>query len=55
MVVVGEFDSMDSQDTSLRHLLEQRLVSRRDFHPLSGQALLGFRLLPGAVSGCGSS
>ena len=48
--VSGEFDSMDSQDTTLRHLLEQRLVARKDFHPLSGHALLGFRLLPGAVS-----
>ncbi len=33
----------------LKHLLEQRAIGNREFLPLSGQALLGFRLLPGAV------
>ena len=33
----------------LKNLLEQRTIGNRDFLPLSGQALLGFRLLPGAV------
>ena len=46
----GEFDSMDSSGTKLQHLLEQRVIGNKEFHPLSGHALLGFRLLPGPVS-----
>lgn len=37
-------------DTMLRQLLEQRSIGGKNFSPLSGQALLGFRLLPGPVS-----
>lgn len=47
---VGEFDSIDSTETKLRHLLDQRVIGNKEFHPLSGHALLGFRLLPGPVS-----
>ena len=46
--VPGEFDRVP--DTMLRQLLEQRTIGGKDFSPLSGQALLGFRLLPGPVS-----
>ena len=46
--IPGEFDRMP--DTMLRQLLEQRTIGGKDFSPLSGQALLGFRLLPGPVS-----
>lgn len=46
----GEFDSADSTETKLRHLLDQRLIGNKEFHLLSGHALLGFRLLPGPVS-----
>ena len=45
--IPGEFDRVP--DTMLRHLLEQRTIGGKDFSPLSGQALLGFRLLPGPV------
>lgn len=45
--VPGEFDRMP--DTMLRQLLEQRTIGGKDFAPLSGQALLGFRLLPGPL------
>ena len=48
-VNAGEFDTADSTETKLRHLLDQRIINR-EFHPLSGHALLGFRLLPGPVS-----
>ena len=48
--VTGEFDSIDSTNTKLRNLLDQRLIGNREFHLLSGHALLGFRLLPGPVS-----
>lgn len=47
--LTGEFDSMDSPETKLQHLLEQRVIGNKEFHPLSGHALLGFRLLPGPV------
>lgn len=47
---VGEFDSTDFSETKLRHLLDQRLFNNKEFLPLSGHALLGFRLLPGPVS-----
>ena len=40
---------MDSSETKLQHLLEQRMIGNKEFHPLSGHALLGFRLLPGPV------
>ena len=46
---IGDFDSTGSTNTMLKHLLEQRTIGNREFLPLSGQALLGFRLLPGAV------
>lgn len=46
---IGEFDSTDFSETKLRHLLDQRLFNK-EFLPLSGHALLGFRLLPGPVS-----
>ncbi len=46
--IPGEFDRMP--DTMLRQLLEQRTIGGKEFSPLSGQALLGFRLLPGPVS-----
>lgn len=49
--IPGELDRpLDSPDTMLRHLLEQRNIGGKEFSPLSGQALLGFRLLPGPVS-----
>lgn len=47
--IPGEFDSIDSTDTKLRHLLDQRLIGNKEFHSLSGHALLGFRLLPGPL------
>jgi hypothetical protein len=47
--ILGDFDSTGSTNTMLKHLLEQRAIGNREFLPLSGQALLGFRLLPGAV------
>lgn len=47
---VGDFDSVSPPDTMLRHLLDQRTVGGKEFAPLSGQALLGFRLAPGPVS-----
>ena len=47
--LLGDFDSTGSTNTMLKHLLEQRTIGNREFLPLSGQALLGFRLLPGAV------
>ena len=47
--IPGEFDRMPP-DTMLRQLLEQRSIGGKNFSPLSGQALLGFRLLPGPVS-----
>ena len=46
----GEFDSNESSDTKLKNLLDQRPMGSKEFHPLSGHALLGFRLLPGPVS-----
>ena len=49
--IPGEFDRPpDTPDTMLRHLLDQRTIGGKEFSPLSGQALLGFRLLPGPVS-----
>ena len=49
--IPGEFDRPpDTTDTMLRHLLDQRTIGGKEFSPLSGQALLGFRLLPGPVS-----
>ncbi|XP_064392050.1 uncharacterized protein LOC135339729 [Halichondria panicea] len=45
--IPGEFDRMP--DTMLRQLLEQRTIGGKEFSPLSGQALLGFRLLPGPL------
>ena len=48
-VLLGDFDSTGSTNSMLKHLLEQRTIGNREFLPLSGQALLGFRLLPGAV------
>ena len=46
---LGDFDSSASTNSMLKHLLEQRTIGNREFLPLSGQALLGFRLLPGPV------
>ena len=49
LLLLGDFDSTGTTNTMLKHLLEQRTIGNREFLPLSGQALLGFRLLPGAV------
>ena len=49
LLLLGDFDSTGATNTMLKHLLEQRTIGNREFLPLSGQALLGFRLLPGAV------
>ena len=42
-------NSPPSSSFRLRHLIDHRPIGGKEFLPLSGQALLGFRLLPGAV------
>lgn len=47
--IPGEFDSDEPiPDTTLRGLIDRPPIGGKEFLPLSGQALLGFRLLPGA-------
>lgn len=48
--VPGEVDSTDTHpETMLQDLIEHRPIGGKEFHPLSNQALLGFRLKPGQL------
>jgi hypothetical protein len=47
--IPGEFDSSEPPGTMLLDLVEHKPIGGKEFLPLSGQALLGFRLLPGPL------
>ncbi|CAI7993071.1 Mediator of RNA polymerase II transcription subunit 19 [Geodia barretti] len=47
--IPGEFDSAEPPGTTLLDLVENKPIGGKEFHGLSGQALLGFRLLPGPL------
>ena len=47
--IPGDLDSVDIPDTTLRGLIDHPPVGGADFLPLNGQALLGFRLVPGSL------
>lgn len=47
--IPGDFDSAEPSGTMLLDLVEHKPIGGKEFHTLSGQALLGFRLLPGPL------
>lgn len=47
--IPGDFDSVETPETTLRGLIDHPPVGGAEFLPLNGQALLGFRLVPGSL------